>query len=225
MKKNFFTLLLFLTIFFSMVISCSKDTSIESEPISIATSNFNYVNDTSYMSKVVFINTSINGKKYNWDFGDGQTSILLSPIHYYYDDGNYKVTLTVYDSLNVPNIKTINVIVKSNKAKVVFFEWYYNYSISQTTPYSVKSFQYGKDTVLGNGMGGGTINGFYAGREQPDCSDNTPGYRFVSIQNLGDYYFVAAGESKTTSGVKKIWTGKYTVYQGVCNKVNVAYRK
>lgn len=44
---------------------------------------------------VQFINTSTNGISYLWDFGDGNTSTDISPIHLYAEHGIYTVTLTV----------------------------------------------------------------------------------------------------------------------------------
>lgn len=42
-----------------------------------------------------FINNSVNGDNYLWDFGDGNTSILNNPSHTYAANGDYVVTLTV----------------------------------------------------------------------------------------------------------------------------------
>lgn len=33
-----------------------------------------------------------------WDFGDGETSTESNPLHTYYDNGEYNVTLTGYNS-------------------------------------------------------------------------------------------------------------------------------
>lgn len=43
---------------------------------------------------VTFNNTSLNADNYNWDFGDGNTSIEENPVHTYAADGSYDVTLT-----------------------------------------------------------------------------------------------------------------------------------
>lgn len=43
---------------------------------------------------VTFTNTSTNATSYNWDFGDGQTSSLTSPIHTYSSNSNFNVCLT-----------------------------------------------------------------------------------------------------------------------------------
>ena len=53
------------------------------------------------MSPVInFTNTSTAGgtATYLWDFGDGNTSTLLDPMHTYATDGNYTVCLTVTDA-------------------------------------------------------------------------------------------------------------------------------
>lgn len=44
-------------------------------------------------SKVTFTNTTYNGNSFLWDFGDGQTSTLTSPINYYPDSGSFIVKL------------------------------------------------------------------------------------------------------------------------------------
>ncbi|MBK7433976.1 MAG: PKD domain-containing protein [Chitinophagaceae bacterium] len=42
-----------------------------------------------------FTDQSIGADTWNWDFGDGNTSTLQSPVHVYADTGNYIVTLLV----------------------------------------------------------------------------------------------------------------------------------
>ncbi|WP_295653604.1 PKD domain-containing protein [uncultured Mucilaginibacter sp.] len=43
---------------------------------------------------VAFANTSSNADTYLWNFGDGTTSTLENPIHYYTTKGDYTITLT-----------------------------------------------------------------------------------------------------------------------------------
>lgn len=45
---------------------------------------------------VGFTNTSLLGAGYQWQFGDGGTSIAENPVHEYYTPGTYTVTLTVF---------------------------------------------------------------------------------------------------------------------------------
>lgn len=51
--------------------------------------------------QVVFTNNSTNALSYLWDFGDGNTSTNVNPVHQYLHDGNYTVVLSVYDSCGV----------------------------------------------------------------------------------------------------------------------------
>lgn len=47
---------------------------------------------------VNFVNQSVSGISYNWDFGDGSTSPILSPSHTYSTFGSFSVTLIVTNS-------------------------------------------------------------------------------------------------------------------------------
>lgn len=49
-------------------------------------------------AEIPFRNLSTVPAAYNWDFGDGQSSVLFQPVHRYIAAGNYKVTLIVTDS-------------------------------------------------------------------------------------------------------------------------------
>ena len=58
------------------------------------TAAFKYEQPTQTVpSKVSFKNESINGKTYDWDFGDGKKSAEQTPSHDYKDPGTYTVTL------------------------------------------------------------------------------------------------------------------------------------
>jgi gliding motility-associated-like protein len=50
-------------------------------------------------SHVQFINRTINGVKYLWNFGDGDTSTQVNPNHTYNSYGLYTVSLTAWDSI------------------------------------------------------------------------------------------------------------------------------
>jgi len=58
---------------------------------------------------ITFLNYSFNADKYRWDFGDGASSELFEPKHFYKRYGNYNVRLKAYsvygcsDSLVVQN--------------------------------------------------------------------------------------------------------------------------
>jgi len=48
-----------------------------------------------------FTNTSVGASSYSWDFGDGETSTEFSPFHFYNNVGNYTVSLTATDSMQI----------------------------------------------------------------------------------------------------------------------------
>ena len=48
---------------------------------------------------VAFTNLTVGGGNAWWDFGDGNTSSNLNPVHVFAGSGNYNVTLTVQNSL------------------------------------------------------------------------------------------------------------------------------
>ncbi|MFA6402582.1 MAG: PKD domain-containing protein [Salinivirgaceae bacterium] len=54
---------------------------------------------------VNFVNTSIGGAPYKWDFGDGETSTEHSLMHIYAEPGSYKATLTATAPLGLSVIK------------------------------------------------------------------------------------------------------------------------
>lgn len=56
-----------------------------------------------------FSNQSINATRYDWDFGDGESSTDVNPIHQYTKTGNYKVCLTAYNNSNCPSVACKNV--------------------------------------------------------------------------------------------------------------------
>jgi choice-of-anchor B domain-containing protein len=56
------------------------------------TSDFDFMED---MGVVTFSNLSQYGNEYSWNFGDGNTSDEIAPVHTYVDNGDYDVTLSV----------------------------------------------------------------------------------------------------------------------------------
>jgi len=60
---------------------------------------------------IQFINSSENASFYQWDFGDGESSILENPTHVYENPGTYKVTLvSIGDDESNTASREINVI-------------------------------------------------------------------------------------------------------------------
>jgi gliding motility-associated-like protein len=62
---------------------------------------------------ISFFQTATYGRKFVWNFGDGNTFTGVNPKHYYTEAGNYKVTLVVIDSgsCNVTDTHSLTVQV------------------------------------------------------------------------------------------------------------------
>ncbi|MBK6930189.1 MAG: S8 family serine peptidase [Saprospirales bacterium] len=73
--------------------SNGADTALQVVPVFAApVTNFTW---SATAGTVTFTNTSANGQSYLWNFGDGNTSTEVSPVHIYAAPGAYTVTLTV----------------------------------------------------------------------------------------------------------------------------------
>lgn len=65
------------------------------------TIDFSYVKNG---NTVWFTNLTTNADAYKWEFGDGGTSNLKNPYHYYFFNGNYQVKLIAYNVCNTDSI-------------------------------------------------------------------------------------------------------------------------
>ncbi len=91
--------------------SCSKDPE---RPLPETDSNFEVVTEVpEVFLPVKFENLSLNASSYVWDYGDGESDsgVVVSPTHFYDDDGNYTVKLRAYneDGLFTESQKTVSV--------------------------------------------------------------------------------------------------------------------
>ncbi len=68
---------------------------------------------------IVLDNTSTDAASYSWNFGDGTTSTIMSPVKQYTSPGQYSITLTAYAS-DCRSELTFNNIVEVNSAEVDF---------------------------------------------------------------------------------------------------------
>lgn len=85
-SRPYYTNLLALSLFVLIAGGCNK-----SEPVNAGFSTSltdAYTGDT-----IFFYNSSENATYYQWDFGDGEVSILEDPSHVYNNEGIYEVTL------------------------------------------------------------------------------------------------------------------------------------
>ena len=79
---------------------CNDTTSINVDVYPIPVPDFSIVYDDSCVlpASVSFVNNSTGAINYNWNFGDGGTAISTDPTHYYQNDGQFNVQLTVENS-------------------------------------------------------------------------------------------------------------------------------
>ena len=57
---------------------------------------------------VYFYNLSNQANQFLWDFGDGQTSTQLSPVHVFQEVGSYDITLIANNEYNCPDTLTVD---------------------------------------------------------------------------------------------------------------------
>ncbi len=137
-----------------------------------------------------FVNTSLAGQTFTWDFGDGSTSTETNPVHIYNKPGTYTVTLTAVDpsTCNVTNTirKTITVTLRPtadfswapqppevNKPTVftnlssgaVRYVWYFGDGDS--------TLKNTRDTVLHQYQATGTYQACLVSFNEEGCADTT----------------------------------------------------
>lgn len=81
--------------------------------ILIPTANFAYTIDATDKSKVTFNNSSTYSMKNLWNFGNGKSDTIKSPVHFYPASGTYSVTLTAEGVLGTVNrsVKTSSITI------------------------------------------------------------------------------------------------------------------
>jgi len=76
----------------------------------------------------VFQNESLAGQRFYWDFGDGQTSTEVSPVHRYENPGTYTITLRAEDDFTCNRVHDTTVTIVVSAAPTA------NFSFSPVTP-------------------------------------------------------------------------------------------
>lgn len=69
---------------------------------------------------VQFNNRTVNAVRYLWNFGDGDTSTALNPLHHYTGYGRYTVSLTAWDSLGCDSTLVKAGLIRSDSVAVSF---------------------------------------------------------------------------------------------------------
>ena len=98
-----------------------SDTLVRVDYITVKTSpTANFTSSTNGPT-VTFTNSSLgNPSAYHWNFGDGDTSILVNPVHTYANPGTYTVTLTATNECG-STTKTQDVVIISSAPPTAAF--------------------------------------------------------------------------------------------------------
>ncbi|MBK7407914.1 MAG: T9SS type A sorting domain-containing protein [Saprospirales bacterium] len=73
--------------------SCfSEQVPVTVEPLAAPTAGYDYLQGG---AQLTFLDVSVGATSWFWDFGDGNTSTDQNPAHFYLEDGDYEVVLTV----------------------------------------------------------------------------------------------------------------------------------
>lgn len=116
MNSSFLQLLMFAALI--TLISCGKDSD-DNQPSSDDNQPNKVVSCFTYSKKQIDVidfssSCSENASSYQWEFGDGSTSINPNPTHTYNSHGTYEVTLVVAGEQGSSNTSTQTIIVEKN---------------------------------------------------------------------------------------------------------------
>ena len=122
MKKNnihaIYKIAFLVVLILSMSLSCDKYELPETGSIAdktLPTADFRYAQGSGpgeAWKTYTFSNLSTSATTYFWDFGDGNTSVVLDAVNTYPAEGTYVVTLTATDNLGIESttVQTIEVV-------------------------------------------------------------------------------------------------------------------
>ena len=122
---------------------------------------------------VQFINKSLHGEAYLWDFGDRQYSDEENPVHSYYVPGSYIVKLTVY---NLAGESVHNGIITVYQNPSAIFDAYPTNVVNNEQIVIFYSYSYYADTYLWRFGDGQTSS-----EENPYHKYESPGTYMVSL--------------------------------------------
>jgi len=87
-------------------------------------------------NELVTFNTNDNFTSYHWDFGDGDSSNLLNPSHFFptQDSADYKVVLTVTNSCGITGTDTLDIFVRTYGEAEAYFHMETNEGANTACP-------------------------------------------------------------------------------------------
>lgn len=104
--------------------------------------DFSFDNDTVCLNQEIqFTNTSVNSRRFYWDFGDGTTSNDSNPAHSYLDYGDYLIKLII------ENRDCKDSIIKRIHVEEVVADFYTNKSYSCEVPVTINYINISKNAM------------------------------------------------------------------------------
>jgi len=97
-------------------IDISGNAQVTVNPIPV--SEFDYTANNLVVS---FLNTSRDGAFYHWNFGDGNSSNEINPVHTYENSGEYVISLTVSNGFCGDSTISKNIVLKAVSAGAINF--------------------------------------------------------------------------------------------------------
>ena len=175
--------------------SCNKneDNGVFSSPSPIA--SFNMDKTTAETGEVIaFTNTSQNATSYEWDFGDGNSSMEADPTHSYSNTGTFTITLNANgEGRSNSSTKSITITAQANPllGKWNLISGIFNDSnIENLSGYR----EFGNEDISGGNWTGdskcsmthGNDNGYVRGAYEISGDVLIYGYSFTSISWTGN---------------------------------------
>lgn len=184
------------SIFVLFLVGCAKDVP----PAPVARFEFREEGSNRNGASIKFLNLSTDAIRFNWNFGDGRSSIEHSPTYSFRDNGTYYVTLTAEGE---GGKSTFSQSVKINSIPTTgsFIFW-------------TMIGDRGNIDIYINGSLRGTNTKYRTINSAPDCG--TDGFVTVTLPE-GAYSFTA----RTKEVFPLTWSGTINVTNGICRSMQL----
>jgi PKD repeat protein len=192
----------------------------------IETNTINITNSTSYLIAyfevendytktglpVKINNLSNNADSYAWNFGDGKTSIIASPTHYYTSEGEYTIELTVTNNLSETNTFSKLIVITPSDTDNI-----YSGNVILETQQEVDDFGNDGYTSINGNL---TIGFLYGSTQSSNISsiDKLEAFTFIS----GDLSIHNNPSLAKLDGLENISSinGRLDIYRNVLSNLN-----
>ncbi len=143
---------------------------------------------TSFLT-AIFINSSMGANTFTWDFGDGNNSNDINPIHVYNASGIYTVTLTAFNECGEVSVsKDVEIVILSLEESISELVKIFPNPVSDATLWvdfgtlsSTELVMIDVVDLQGRVLASQRVNINENSRNAVDISTLTPGYYFIRV--------------------------------------------